>query len=251
MRRDILQNLRELRLPGIKEHYQEVLEQAETENMSYEDFLLRLLNYERDARASRRIERLLKEAKLPLGKTFAEFELNQLPVKVRQKIKTLRDGEFLERNENVLAFGKPGTGKTHVLAALGYELIQQGHKVYFTSCTNLVQQLLLAKKELQLPKVLKKFSKYDALIIDDIGYVQQSREEMEVLFTLLSERYETGSLLLSSNLPFSEWEKIFKDPMTAAAAIDRLVHHSIILEMNVNSYRNKQAKAKKEKNSNR
>ena len=139
--------------------------------------------------------------------------------------------------ENVLAFGNPGSGKTHLLCAIGQELIHQGRRIYFTPCSLLVQDLLIAKRDLKLGRLLKRLLKYDALIIDDIGYVQQNREEMEVLFVLLAERYERGSVMLTSNLPFSKWEKIFKDPMTTAAAIDRLVHHSVILELNLTSYR--------------
>jgi len=144
-----------------------------------------------------------------------------------------------------LAFGNPGSGKTHLLCAIGHELIEQGKRVLFIPCSQLVQELLIAKKELELTKKLKKLSKFDAVIIDDIGYVQQSREEMEVLFTFMADRYEQGSLMITSNLPFSRWEQIFKDPMTTAAAIDRLVHHSIILELNIDSYRMEQAKTNK------
>ena len=147
------------------------------------------------------------------------------------------DGSFLSRTENVFAFGNPGSGKTHLLCAVGQELIYQGCRVLFQPCSLLVQKLLAAKRDLNLQRLLKGLAKYEALIIDDIGYVQQSREEMEVLFTLLAYRYERGSVMISSNLPFSEWERIFKDPMTTAAAIDRLVHHCVILELNLQSYR--------------
>jgi len=157
-------------------------------------------------------------------------------------MESLRDGSFLNRRENVLLFGKPGSGKSHCLCALGELLVQQGRSVLFTTCSLLVQQLLMAKRDLRLAKVIKKLSSFDGLIIDDLGYVQQSREEMEVLFTLLAERYERGSVMLTSNLPFSKWEQIFKDAMTTAAAIDRLVHHSVILELNVPSYRLENAK---------
>ena len=151
----------------------------------------------------------------------------------------------MDHKENILAFGNPGSGKTHLLCAIGQELIRNGRKVYFATCSLLVQDLLKAKQQLQLARVLKKLSKYDALIIDDIGYVQQDRSEMEVLFTLLADRYERGSVMITSNLPFSKWEQIFKDPMVTAAAIDRLVHHSVILELNIESYRMAAAKKKK------
>jgi DNA replication protein DnaC len=162
------------------------------------------------------------------------------------QVKALTEGSFVDRSENVLAFGNPGSGKTHLLCAIGQELIQQGRRVFFSSCSLLVQQLLIAKRDLDLPRILKRLRKYDALIIDDIGYVQQNREEMEILFILLAERYERGSMMITSNLPFSKWERIFKDPMTAAAAIDRLVHHSIILELNLPSYRLEHSKENQE-----
>ena len=148
----------------------------------------------------------------------------------------------------VVVRGPRGSGKTHLLCAVGQELIRSGRKVCFRTCSLLVQELLIAKRDLKLSKVLKKLASFEALIIDDVGYVQQSREEMEVLFTLLAERYERGSVLLTSNLPFSKWESIFKDPMTTAAAIDRLVHHSVILELNIPSYRLEQAKAAQTRN---
>jgi DNA replication protein DnaC len=156
-------------------------------------------------------------------------------------MESLRTGEFLNQANNVLLFGRPGSGKTLLLNALGDALVRAGHPVCFAPCVKLVQHLLAAKKALQLPQLLSKLGKFPALIIDDLGYVQQSREEMEVLFTLIADRYERTSILLSSNLPFSKWESIFKDPMTTAAAIDRLVHHSVILELNVPSYRLEQA----------
>ena len=148
----------------------------------------------------------------------------------------------MERSVNVLAFGLPGRGKTHFLAALGRELIlRHSKRVLFRPAFKLVGQLLAAKRDLRLEKELKKLDRFDVLILDDIGYVQQSREEMEVLFTLLAERYERRSLLISSNLVFSQWDQIFKDPMTTMAAIDRLVHHSIILEFDGASQRVKKA----------
>ena len=181
---------------------------------------------------------------MPSGKTFESFDLKRLGLKTLQKVQSLEDGSFLDRRENILIFGKPGTGKTHLVAALAHSQIKRNRKMLFTTCSILVQNLLIAKRDLKLPAMLKKLSKYDGLVIDDIGYVQQSREEMEILFILLAERYERGSILLTSNLPFSKWDQIFKDPMTTAAAIDRLVHHSVILEINTGSYRTEVAKKK-------
>ena len=151
----------------------------------------------------------------------------------------------MDRRENVLAFGPPGCGKTHALCAVSQELVRSGRRVLFTTCSLLVQELLAAKRDLTLKGLLKRLGQWEALVIDDLGYVQQSREEMEVLFTLLAERYERGSVLLTSNLPFSGWEAIFKDAMTTAAAIDRLVHHSVIVELNVASYRAEEAKKRR------
>jgi DNA replication protein DnaC len=168
-------------------------------------------------------------------------------LKIRQQIKILLEGLFVDRTENILAFGRPGSGKTHLLCAICHELARQGRKVYFTTCDSIVQQLLRAKRDLELDKLLKKLSRFDVMMIDDFGYVKQDRNEMEVLFTLLAHRYERGSMLITSNLPFSKWEIIFKDPMTTAAAIDRLVHHSIVLELNVPSYRAEQARKRKDK----
>jgi len=192
---------------------------------------------EQEVRRQNRIERWLRASRLPLEKALDSFALKRLPRKVVQQVRVLLEGSFVDRCENVLAFGNPGSGKTHLLCAIGQELIRQGRRVYFTPCALLVQDLLVAKRELKLSRWLKRLSKFDAVLLDDIGYVQQSREEMEVLFTLLAERYERGSVMITSNLPFSKWETIFKDPMTTAAAIDRLVHHSVILELNIPSYR--------------
>lgn len=151
----------------------------------------------------------------------------------------------MDRCENVLVFGVPGSGKTHLLCAIAQELVRSGRKVQFWTTGLLVQELLIAKRDLKLSRVLKRLSGYEVLLLDDLGYVQQSREEMEVLFTLLAERYERGSVLLTSNLAFSQWETIFKDAMTTAAAIDRLVHHCVIVELNIPSYRVEQAKKAK------
>ena len=241
----LIECLKELHLPTVRACYEEQADQARQENITYEYYLAEVMEREREVRRFNRIQRLLRDSKLPLEKNLDCFEMNRLPSKLKTQVKALINGSFVERSENLLAFGNPGSGKTHLLCAIGQELIQQGRKVLFTPCSLLVQQLLVAKRDLNLPKSLKRLSRYDAIIIDDIGYVQQNREEMEVLFILLADRYERGSLMITSNLPFSKWERIFKDPMTAAAAIDRLVHHSIILELNLLSYRLEESRGKK------
>lgn len=233
--------LRQLHLPGIMGCYEELCRLALKESLSYEEFLLELLEKECEVRTHNRIARLLKESKLPLEKNMESFDIKRLDVKIRNQVKSLLEGSFLDRCENVLAFGNPGSGKTHLLCGIAQKLVRDGRRILFRTCSLLVQELLICKRELELSKKLKKLSRYDALIIDDLGYVQQDREEMEVLFTLLADRYERGSVMLSSNLPFSQWEQIFKDPMVTAAAIDRLVHHSVIVELNLESFRMAQA----------
>jgi len=241
----IVYNLTQLHMPTMRRSYEEVAGQARADSWSYEQYLLELLNIECEVRRQNRISRNLYTSKLPPSKTFDNFDKKRLPAKVANHLNVLINGSFLNRAENILAFGNPGSGKTHLLCAIGHALIEKGKQVLFISCGQLVQELLIAKKDLEMIRKLKKLSGFDAVIIDDIGYVQQSREEMEVLFTFLADRYERGSLMITSNLPFSKWEQIFKDPMTTAAAIDRLVHHSVILELNVDSYRMEQAKKDK------
>jgi DNA replication protein DnaC len=235
--------LKELRLPAMRSMYREASATAEKESSRYEEYLLQLARSECASRHAHRVEMLTRESRLPPEKTMLNFERQRLPRSVNAQVSTLLDGSFVDRRENVLLFGTPGSGKSHLLCALGHELLQQRRRVLMTRCSLLVQELLTAKQSLRLVKLLKHLSRAEVLIIDDIGYVQQSRDEMEVLFTLLAERYERGSVMLTSNVPFGQWEKIFKDPMMAAAAVDRLVHHSIIIEMNLPSYRLDHVKA--------
>lgn len=237
--------LKELGLPSVRACYPELVEQATQESMGYERFLFELMDREREGRWHRRIERHLRDSRLPLEKNLEAFDMKRLPTKLTQQVQSLLEGSFVDRRENILAFGRPGSGKTHLLCAICQELARQGRPVRYTTCSLLVQELLAAKRDLVLPQAIKRLGRYEALLIDDIGYVQQGRDEIEVLFTLLAERYERGSVLITSNLPFSQWDEIFKDPMTTAAAIDRLVHHSVILELNVPSYRVEAAKGAK------
>ncbi len=230
--------LRTLHLPSVGREYQTVAASAQAGEWSYEQYLQTLVELEVHERRERKIARLLKRSQLPQGKSLATLDQKRLPVKVRRQIPVLIEGGFVERAENILAFGLPGRGKTHLLSAIAQELIvTQGYTVWFTTTRHLVEKLLIARRDLELEQLLKKLDRFDVVLLDDIGYVQQNREEMEVLFTFLSERYERRSLMITSNLVFSEWDRIFKDPMTTAAAIDRLIHHSIILELDNPSYR--------------
>jgi DNA replication protein DnaC len=203
--------------------------------------VLEVLELEARDRKSRRVDRLRKASDLPPGKTFETFK-DRLPPALMQKLRGLTDGDFLERAANVLIFGLPGVGKSHAACALGHSLIEGGHSVLFVPVFKLVQELLAAKRDLTLPRALRKLDAFDLLILDDIGYVQQSPDEAEVLFTMMAERYERRSILVTSNLVFSEWERIFRSPLATAAAIDRLVHHSVILEFDVRSFRTEDAK---------
>ncbi|MCK5804414.1 MAG: IS21-like element helper ATPase IstB [Lentisphaeria bacterium] len=234
--------LRTLRLPSVLANYQGLAETAASNNWGFEQYLHTLLEVETQDRSRRRTTRLLKQSGLPDGKTLDNIEMSVFPQKIRRTVPTLLDGGFVERAENILAFGLPGRGKTHLLVGVAYELIvRHNYRVLFTTTFSLVQRLLVAKRELRIEELLRKLDRYDVILLDDIGYVQQTREEMEILFTFLSERYERRSLMITSNLMFSEWDKIFKDPMTTLAAIDRLVHHSTVLELDCESWRANQA----------
>ena len=233
------------KLPTMAARYAEALASAEEQNWGYRRFLQHLCEAEAADRQERKRERLLKQSGLPAGKTFGSLDESKLPLKIRRQWPTLLEGGFIERAENLIAFGLPGRGKTHCLAALSRELIlRHGYAVLFIPTYKLVQQLLAAKAALRLEAMLKKLDHYAVVALDDLGYVQQTREEMEVLFTFLAERYERRSVMISSNLVFSKWDQIFKDPMTTMAAVDRLVHHAVILEFDNGSVRAEEAKRK-------
>jgi len=209
--------------------------------------LLEVLELEAQDRRERRTTGLRRAAKLPPGKTFDTLEETRFSRTLVRKWRELTNGDFLERAVNVLAFGLPGVGKSHVACALGHALTEAGHSVLFTPTYALVQHLQAAKRALELPRILRKLDRFELLILDDIGYTRQSAEDAEVLFTLMAERYERRSLMITSNLMFSKWDRIFKHEMTTAAAIDRLVHHSVVLEFDVESYRGATARKKNTK----
>jgi DNA replication protein DnaC len=226
----IQQHFRTLRMPTAVQIVAETVAVAQKENWSLEVFLGEILEQEMEGRHQRRILRLQKASSLPMEKTLSTFDQERLPLRVRRLLPQLCSGEFVDRAENLLVFGLPGRGKTHFAAAVGHELVNLGRSVFFSPTYRLVDRLLRARRDLELESELRRLDRFELLILDDIGYVQQSRDEMEVLFTLLAERYERRSVIITSNLVFSQWDQIFKDPMTTAAAIDRVVHHSIIIE---------------------
>ena len=219
-----------LRLPTVAQVVEQTLSTAQQEDWALETLLENLLEQELDGRRERRIARLLKAARLPAGKTWETFNQRRLPLRLRRQLPQLCRGDLINRAENILIFGLPGTGKTHLAAALGYEWVQRNYSVLFTPTFKLVGRLLRAKRDYELERELRRLDRFQVVILDDLGYVQQSREEMEVLFTFLAERYERRSVVITSNLVFSEWDQIFKHPLTTAAAIDRVVHHSLIIE---------------------
>jgi DNA replication protein DnaC len=220
---------------------------AQNGSWTYRQFLRELFEREEAMRSGRRLKRLLKESQLPEAKRAANLELKAFSQATRQAFTQLCEGGFCKSAQNVLAFGLPGRGKTHFLAAVGLLILRHQKRILFVPTFKLVQRLLEAKKSFELETALKKLDGFEAIILDDLGYVQQSREEMEVLFTFFAERYERRSVLVSSNLVFSQWDKIFQDPMTTMAAIDRLVHHSIILEFDGESHRAKSHKTQRNK----
>lgn len=205
-----------------------------------------VMELEAAARKERRVERLRRASKLPPGKTFDTLDRARVPRSALLKIQELSRGDFAEDAHNVLLFGLPGVGKSHLACALGHALVEAGRSVLFAPTYQLVQHLLAARRDLCLPRALRALDVFDAVILDDLGYVQQTAEEAEVLFTLMAERYERRSLIITSNLVFSQWDRIFKTPMATAAAIDRLVHHAVIIEIDRDSVRAEEAKKRNE-----
>ena len=242
MERDEMKKmLKTLRLLETCRDLENILERSGKENLSHEEFLQGLLIREVDSKTNKKVERLLKESALSQSKSMESFNMKRLNQRLLGQVQNLLRGDFLKRRGNVLAFGNPGSGKTHLLSGIAQELCRGEHRVLFKTCEEWVEALLRQKAALSLSDWLKKLDRYELLFIDDIGYVQKNREEMEVLFSLLAHRYERGSVMITSNLMFSQWEQIFKDPMTTVAVVDRVVHHSIILEMNLPSYRAEEA----------
>jgi len=239
--------LRQLCLGSFADNYAAMAEACEKNSQSHIEYLQSLVTHEIEYRHHRRIDRLLKQAKLPRTKNLKSFDAKRIAGLSLSKIKQLASGDFIDRCENILIFGNPGTGKTHLSIALAQEWCLQGRRIFYITAAKLIQDLLKAKEELKLHALIKKLDRFEVLIIDDISYTACSRDETDVLFQLLSERYEMRSILITSNLPFAKWDCIFKDTMTTTAAVDRLVHHSSILELNAESYRMKNAKQKQEK----
>jgi DNA replication protein DnaC len=236
--------LRSLHLKSFIRNYKDFSEKSHKQKLGHIEYLHELVQAESSERQIRKVERLIKEAKLPRGKTLDGFDLSKQPSLSPGRLKELGQGDFLDLCENLLIFGIPGSGKTHLSSGLAREWCLRGRRVFYTTAAALVQELLVAKRDLKLNEMIKKLDSFEAIVIDDVSYVPYTRDETDVLFVLLAARYETRSVVITSNLAFSDWGNIFKDPMTTQAAIDRLVHHSTILEL-TESYRQKYAKNRK------
>jgi DNA replication protein DnaC len=230
-----------LRLPSFLRHWQKLAERADAEGWPAARLLAALADIELAERDARRVQRHLNQSGLPGGKTLATFDFKAIPSMPRARIEALTAGDWIETGTNLIAIGNSGAGKTHLLCAVGHALVEVGKRVLYTRTTDLVQKLQAARRDLALEAALAKLDKFDLIILDDITYAQKDQAESSVLFELIARRYETRSLAIAANQPFSAWDRIFPDQAITVAAIDRLVHHAHILEMNVDSYRRRAA----------
>jgi DNA replication protein DnaC len=232
----------ELRLPTIKRLWPDIAEQSNREGWPAERFLGVLLGHEMAERETRRLARARADSQLPPGKSLAEFDFSAVPTLSKAHVMALAEADsWIAQGHNLLAFGPPGVGKTHLIAGIGHALIDHGYKVLFVRTSELVQRLQAARRDLRLPGELAKLDRFDLLILDDFSYARRDQAETSVLFELIAERYERKSIAITANAPFSAWNEVFSDKAMTVAAIDRLVHHSTIMEMNVDSYRRRAA----------
>jgi DNA replication protein DnaC len=239
--------LNELRLPAIKTVWPKFAERSDKEGWQAARFLAAIAEHELAERDRRRVERHLGEAKLLPGKTLDNFDFDAVPMISKAQVSALCAGDgWLETGANLILFGPPGGGKSHLASAIGLALIEKGWRVLFARTSDLVQKLQVARRELALEAAIASLERFDLLILDDIAYVTKDQAETSVLFELISARYERRSMLITANQPFGEWGKIFPDPAMTLAAVDRLVHHATILEMNVDSYRRRAALERKQ-----
>lgn len=234
--------LKELKLPTMGQLWEEMYQKAQNEGWTSLKFLSTLCDHELAGRENRRLARHMAQSQLPPGKSLETFDFSCVPALNKSQISGLGNGDlWVKDGMNVLIFGPSGTGKTHLAAGIGEKLVLVGCRVLFTRTTELLQKLQAAKRDCTLPAMLDKLDRYDCLILDDFGYVKKNEMETSLLFELISERYERRSLLITCNQVFREWDQIFEDKRIAIAAVDRLVHHSTILEISGESYRRRHA----------
>jgi len=239
--------LKTLKLPTFLREYPRVARQCATEGVDYERFLLRLSEQEIIDRQRRMVERRIKQAKFPTVKSLDSFDFTAMPSLNKKMVAELARCEYIGRRENVIAMGNSGTGKTHIATALGVATCQKGLPVLFTTASAMVNELLEARDEKRLLRLQKRLARNKLLIIDELGFVPLSKTGAELLFEVFSQRYEQGSVIVTSNLPFDEWTEIFGSERLTGALLDRLTHHVHILEMNGDSYRLNQSKKKKKR----
>lgn len=238
--------LKELRLPAFKRNYEALWDQASDQNWSHVDYLTALCEKELADRYERRVQKWTREARLPHGKTFASLQYNAMNKPARTLLKRLeQNDDWWRRAENVLLIGPSGLGKTHIAAAIGHQLIEHQVRCKLFPAMALVQQLQQAKRDLELMKAMTQLDKYRVIILDDVGYVKKTDAETQVLFEFIAHRYESASLIITANQPFSEWDHIFPDNIMTVAAIDRLIHHATIISLEGMSYRKKESRRKK------
>lgn len=238
---------RQLRMPTLARQYRSLAREAEEHNLRYEDYLLALLEAEAQSREENQRQRRLKQARFPVSKTLDTYDFSLMPSLNRNHFLTLVKGEFVRKKENVIFLGNSGTGKSHLAIGLGIEMIQNGFKTKFITASELVEELLMAYEEQKLSVLEKRWLKFDVVIVDELGYVPFSKTGAELLFQFFSSRYERASLILTTNLEFSEWTSLFGDEKMTAALLDRLTHRCHIHLLNGESYRFRQSMERKEK----
>jgi DNA replication protein DnaC len=237
---------KQLRMPTMAKQYRSLAREAEERNLGYEQYLLALLESEAQVREENQKQRLLKQATFPVQKTLDTYDFSLMPSLNRNRFLTLAKGGFVENKENIIFLGNSGTGKSHLATGIGVEMIQKGYKTKFITASELVEELLMANEEHKLGSFERKWLKYDVIIVDELGYIPFSKTGAELLFQFFSSRYERASVIITTNLEFTEWTDVFGDEKMTAALLDRLTHRSHILLMNGPSFRFRQSMKQKE-----
>jgi DNA replication protein DnaC len=234
-------NLKDLKLSAMVRELDTSLRQARESGIEYEELFLDLTRLEIASRAANRLKRRTREARFPLLKPLESFDLSAVPELDIRLFRELTTCEYIREHRNVIFLGKSGTGKTHMATALGLEACKNNYRTRFVTCYGLVNELIEAREERDLQRLLKRYSRYDLLILDELGYIPFSKEGSELLFQILAERHERGSVIITTNLGFADWTKVFGDPIITAALLDRLTHKAHIINCNWDSYRLRQS----------